>query len=109
MFEGTERFFRPGYLANLTSLWIPALTGVEGRLKGGARVADVGCGLGASTVIMAKEYPASSFVGVDYHRDSVELAKSRAEAAGVGDRVEFRVAGAADLEGNYLLTELLAV
>jgi SAM-dependent methyltransferase len=101
MFEGTERFFRPGYLANLTSMWIPALTGVEGRLKGGGRVADVGCGLGASTVIMAQAYPASSFVGVDYHQDSIELAKERAQAAGVADRVEFRVAGATDLDGTY--------
>jgi 2-polyprenyl-3-methyl-5-hydroxy-6-metoxy-1,4-benzoquinol methylase len=101
LFEGTERFFRPGYLANLTSVWIPALTGVQGRLQGGVRVADVGCGLGASTVIMAQAYPASSFVGVDFHRDSVEMAKSRAEAAGVSDRVEFQVAGASDLEGAY--------
>ena len=101
MFEGTERFFRPGYVANLTSLWIPALTGVEDRLKGGARVADVGCGLGASTVIMAQVYPASTFVGVDYHQDSVELARGRAADAGVSDRVEFKVAGAADLDGSY--------
>jgi len=101
LFEGTERFFRPGYLANLTSRWIPALTGVQERLEGGARVADVGCGLGASTVIMAQTYPASSFVGVDYHQDSVELARSRAEAAGVSGRVEFRAAGATDLDGTY--------
>jgi len=101
MFEGTERFFRPGYRANLTSLWIPAMTGVEGQLKSGARVADVGCGLGASTIIMAQAYPASSFVGVDYHRDSIELARSRATDAGVSDRVEFRVAGAVDLTGSY--------
>lgn len=101
LFEGTERFFRPGYRANLTSQWIPALTGVQGRLQGGARVADVGCGLGASTIIMAHAYPASSFVGVDSHRDSVELATSRAQAAGVSDRVEFQVAGATDLQGTY--------
>jgi 2-polyprenyl-3-methyl-5-hydroxy-6-metoxy-1,4-benzoquinol methylase len=101
MFEGTERFFRPGYLANLTSQWIPALTGIEERLTAGARVADVGCGHGASTIIMAQRYPASSFVGVDYHQPSVELARARADAAGVADRVEFRVAGAADLDGDY--------
>jgi SAM-dependent methyltransferase len=101
MFEGTERFFRPGYLANLTSMWIPALTGVEDQLKGGARVADVGCGLGASTIIMAQAYPASSFVGVDYHEPSLALATERAGAAGVSDRVQFRVAGAADLDGTY--------
>jgi len=101
MFEGTERFFRPGYLANLTSVWIPALTGVEGQLKSGARVADVGCGLGASTIIMAQAYPRSSFVGLDYHRESIELARGRAADAGVCDRVEFRVAGAVELAGSY--------
>lgn len=101
MFEGTERFFRPGYLANLTTSWIPSLTGVEARLTAGARVADVGCGFGASTIIMAKAYPNSTFEGVDYHEPSIEAARSRAARAGVADRVTFRVAGAADLSGAY--------
>jgi 2-polyprenyl-3-methyl-5-hydroxy-6-metoxy-1,4-benzoquinol methylase len=101
MFVGTERFFRPGYLANLTTSWIPSLTGTEQRLTDGARVADVGCGLGASTVIMARAYPKSRFEGVDYHQGSVDLAGRRASEAGVADRVAFRVAGAADLDGSY--------
>jgi SAM-dependent methyltransferase len=101
MFEGTERFFRPGYLANLTSSWIPSLTGVEARLTSGGRVADVGCGFAASTIIMAKAYPNSTFEGVDYHQPSIEAARARAVAAGVADRVTFRVAGAADLSGSY--------
>jgi 2-polyprenyl-3-methyl-5-hydroxy-6-metoxy-1,4-benzoquinol methylase len=101
MFVGTERFFRPGYLANLTTSWIPALPGVEERLRAGGSVADVGCGLGSSTVIMAQAYPRSRMVGLDYHPESVELAQSRAEAAGVADRVTFRVAPATDLAGQY--------
>ncbi|WAL66793.1 methyltransferase domain-containing protein [Amycolatopsis cynarae] len=101
VFAGTERFFRPGYLANLTSSWIPALGGTGERLVRGARVADVGCGFGASTIIMAKAYPNSSFVGVDYHAPSIEVARQRAAAAGVTGTVEFRVAGAADLDGSY--------
>ncbi len=101
MFEGTERFFRPGYLANLTSSWIPSLTGVESRLTAGGRVADVGCGFGASTIIMAQAYPNSTFEGVDYHQPSIEAARGRAAAAGVADRVTFRVAGANDLTGSY--------
>jgi 2-polyprenyl-3-methyl-5-hydroxy-6-metoxy-1,4-benzoquinol methylase len=101
MFEGTARFFRPGYLANLTSSWIPSLTGVEARLTEGARVADVGCGFGTSTIIMAEAYPNSTFEGVDYHQPSIESARDAASAAGVADRVTFRVAGAADLSGSY--------
>jgi 2-polyprenyl-3-methyl-5-hydroxy-6-metoxy-1,4-benzoquinol methylase len=101
MFVGTERFFRPGYLANLTSSWIPALDGIEDRLRAGGSVADVGCGLGSSTVIMAQAYPRSRMVGLDYHPASVELAQSRAEAASVADRVTFRVAPATDLTGQY--------
>ncbi|MBO0848302.1 MAG: methyltransferase domain-containing protein [Pseudonocardia sp.] len=97
MFVGTERFFRPGYLAHLTGSWIPALDGVAQRLEAGAAVADVGCGLGASTIIMATGYPASTFVGVDYHRPSIDMARGRAAEAGVADRVSFRVAGACDL------------
>ncbi|MBB6380695.1 SAM-dependent methyltransferase [Pseudonocardia eucalypti] len=107
MFVGTERFFRPGYLAHLTGEWIPALTGVPERLTAGGRVADVGCGLGASTIIMAQAYPASEFIGVDYHGPSIELARTRAAEAGVADRVDFRVAGASDLvadpAGGYQL------
>ena len=101
MFEGTERFFRPGYLANLTSSWIPSLTDAAKRLADGARVADVGCGFGASTIIMAQAYPNSAFEGFDYHQPSIEAARSRAAAAGVAERATFRVAGAADLSGSY--------
>jgi 2-polyprenyl-3-methyl-5-hydroxy-6-metoxy-1,4-benzoquinol methylase/DNA-binding MarR family transcriptional regulator len=101
MFEGTERFFRPGYLANLTSSWIPSLTGIDERLRHGARVADVGCGFGASTIIMAQAYPSSTFEGVDYHQPSIEAARDRARAAGVAERATFRVTGAADLSGSY--------
>ena len=72
LFEGCERFFRPTYLANLVSSWIPALEGVEAKLKAGARVADIGCGHGASTLLMAKAYPKSRFVGFDYHSSSIE-------------------------------------
>jgi SAM-dependent methyltransferase len=100
-FEGTERSFRPAYVANLTSAWIPALRGVEERLRGGARVADVGCGFGASTIIMAEAYPNSTFVGVDYHAPSIATARERAAAAGVTDRITFRHAAADELEGSY--------
>jgi SAM-dependent methyltransferase len=100
LFEGTERFFRPGYAANLTSAWIPALDGVEAKLRAGALVADVGCGHGASTVLMAEAYPASRFVGFDYHEASVATARARAEEAGVGDRVRFVVAPAAGYPGD---------
>jgi 2-polyprenyl-3-methyl-5-hydroxy-6-metoxy-1,4-benzoquinol methylase len=94
VFEGCERFFRPGYLANLVTAWIPALDGVESKLKAGARVADVGCGLGASTILMAQAYPASTFTGSDYHEGSITLARERARDAGVADRVSFEVAPA---------------
>ena len=100
LFKGTERFFRPGYAANLVSSWIPALDGVEEKLKAGASVADVGCGLGASTILMAQAYPNSSFVGFDYHDASIQLARQRAEAAGVADRVRFEVAKAKDYPGT---------
>ena len=100
LFHGTERFFRPGYAANLVSAWIPALDGVEARLKAGAKVADVGCGHGASTIIMAQAYPASSFVGFDYHAPSIEHARSAAKQAGLGDRVRFKVARAQDFPGT---------
>ena len=100
LFHGTERFFRPGYAANLVSAWIPALEGVEARLKSGASVADVGCGHGASTLIMAAAYPKSHFVGFDYHEPSVGYATKSAEAAGVADRVRFEVASAKDFPGK---------
>ena len=100
VFEGTERFFRPGYAANLISAWVPALDGVDGKLKAGARVADVGCGLGASTILMARHYPQSEFAGFDYHDKSIETAKQRAKAAGVGDRIRFEVAMAKDYPGK---------
>jgi len=100
LFEGTERFFRPGYRANVTDAWIPALDGVEERLREGARVADVGCGHGASTLIMAAEFPESTFVGFDYHEGSIEAARRSADEAGLADRVSFEVAGAKDYEGD---------
>jgi SAM-dependent methyltransferase len=94
LFLGTERFFRPGYAANLVSSWIPALDGVQAKLKQGARVADVGCGHGASTIIMAQAWPRSSFVGFDYHQPSIERAQKTAATAGVADRCRFQVATA---------------
>ena len=97
---GCERFFRPGYAANLVASWIPALDGVEAKLHAGARVADVGCGLGASTVLLAQAYPASSFAGSDYHHESIALARKRADDAGVADRITFEVAGAQDFAGS---------
>jgi 2-polyprenyl-3-methyl-5-hydroxy-6-metoxy-1,4-benzoquinol methylase len=100
VFSGCERFFRPGYAANLTSSWIPALDGVEARLRAGARVADVGCGHGASTVLMAQAYPASTFTGFDYHEASVVQARERAAAAGVAERCRFEVASAAEYPGT---------
>ncbi len=100
LFEGTERFFRPSYLANLVSNWIPALEGVEAKLKAGARVADIGCGHGASTLLMAKSYPKSKFFGFDYHKPSVEKARKKAKEAGVADRVTFEVAPAKDFPGK---------
>jgi SAM-dependent methyltransferase len=98
LFDGTERFFRPGYVGNLVASWIPALDGVEEKLRSGARVADVGCGHGASTVILAEAYPRSTFVGLDYHEPSITRARAGAAAAGLGN-VRFEVAGAADFPG----------
>jgi ubiquinone/menaquinone biosynthesis C-methylase UbiE len=100
VFVGCEQFFRPGYVANLVPAWIPALDGVADKLTAGAKVADLGAGLGASTVLMAQAFPASSFVGSDYHAHSVELAEKRASDAGVAERVSFEVAGAADFSGT---------
>jgi len=100
VFVGTERFFRPGYAANLVGSWIPSLNGVDAKLKNGARVADVGCGLGASTILMAKSYPKSEFAAFDYHEQSIETAKQRARDAGVSDRIRFEVASAKTYPGK---------
>ena len=100
LFEGTERFFRPGYLANLVTSWLPALDGVVAKLERGARAADIGCGHGASTVLLAQAFPASSFVGSDYHLASVEAARRAAERAGVAERVTFEHASAKDFGGG---------
>ena len=94
MFSGTERFFRPGYRANLVASWLPALDGVVDKLEQGAKVADVGCGHGASTIVMAQAYPRSHFVGLDFHGASIETAKQRAVDAGVAERTRFVVADA---------------
>jgi SAM-dependent methyltransferase len=98
--EGCERFFRPGYNAHLVGEWLPALDGVVEKLERGAKVADVGCGHGASTVLMAEAFPASTFVGSDYHEGSITTAQTRAEEAGVADRVTFKVAPAASYPGK---------
>ncbi|HSE68102.1 MAG TPA: class I SAM-dependent methyltransferase [Gemmatimonadales bacterium] len=100
MFRGTERFFRPGYRAHLVSEWLPALDGVVPKLEAGATVADVGCGHGASTVVMAQAYPASRFVGFDYHAPSVGTATQRATEGGVADRVRFVQAMAKNYPGR---------
>jgi len=100
LFRGTELFFRPGYIANLVSAWIPALEGVEEKLNTGAKVADVGCGLGASTILMAKAFPNSEFTGFDYHDKSIEAARGKAEEAGVSDRVNFKVSSSKDFPGT---------
>jgi SAM-dependent methyltransferase len=100
LFAGTERFFRPNYRAHLISEWIPALGDTETKLKAGAKVADVGCGLGTSTILMAQAYPKSSFVGFDYHDGSIKMAREAAAKAGVGDRVKFEVAKAKDYPGK---------
>lgn len=100
LFQGTERFFRPGYAANLVSQWIPALDGAQAALERGARVADVGCGHGASTLLMAQAYPASSFVGFDYHAPSIEYARAAAQSLGLGERVRFDVASSKEFPGE---------
>jgi SAM-dependent methyltransferase len=100
LFRGTERFFRPGYMRHLLSEWIPALDGVKEKLEAGGRVADVGCGHGASTILMAQAFPKSHFWGFDYHTASIEKARAAAAAAGVEDRITFEVASAIGYPGE---------
>jgi len=100
VFQGCEKFFRPGYAAHLTSEWIPALDGVEEKLEKGARVADVGCGMGASTLLMAQAYPNSRFSAFDYHEKSIEGARETAMRQGLAGRVTFDVAKAKDFPGR---------
>jgi len=100
LFSGTERFFRPGYAANLITSWIPALDGVQTKLKAGALTADVGCGHGASTILMAQAFPNSEFVGFDYHEASIEHARNTASQAGLDGRVSFEVTPAKEYPGD---------
>jgi SAM-dependent methyltransferase len=100
LFRGTERFFRPGYRAHLVAEWIPALDGVQEKLERGAKVADMGCGHGASTIIMAAAFPNSEFFGFDYHDASIERAREAAREAQVDDRINFEVAAAKDYPGS---------
>jgi 2-polyprenyl-3-methyl-5-hydroxy-6-metoxy-1,4-benzoquinol methylase len=100
LFEGTERFFRPNYVGHLMKNWIPALDGVEQKLRQGIKVADVGCGHGASTILMAQAYAKSEFVGFDFHEPSILAARQRAEKAGVADRCRFEVARSTDYPGR---------
>jgi 2-polyprenyl-3-methyl-5-hydroxy-6-metoxy-1,4-benzoquinol methylase len=101
LFCGTERFFRPGYNANLVSAWLPALDGVVEKLRQGTQVADVGCGHGASTIVMARAFPNSRFTGFDYHPASIEQARKSAADAGVGANASFEVAQAKTYPGTY--------
>lgn len=101
VFSGCEKFFRPGYLANLVSSWIPALNDdVKKKLEAGAKVADIGCGRGASTILMAKAFPKSTFFGFDYHNDSIEGARASAEREGIADRVKFAMSKAKEFPGT---------
>jgi SAM-dependent methyltransferase len=100
VFVGCEQFFRPGYLANLVPAWLPALDGVEAKLRAGAKVADIGCGLGASTILLAEAFPQARLLGADYHAESIELAAQRAADAGVGDRIDFEIATAQNFPGT---------
>src|SRR4051794_9418962 len=107
VFDGCERFFRPGYNANLMPEWLPALDGVVEKLQRGGKVADLGCGHGSSTILMAQAFPNSTFVGSDYHEGSIATARQRAEEAGVADRVAFHPVAAADHPGdNYALVTM---
>jgi SAM-dependent methyltransferase len=101
VFHGCEKFFRPGYVANLVNSWIPSLNGVKEKLEAGARVADIGCGKGASTILMAQAFPKSQFFGFDYHDKSIEAAREAAERSGVSDRVTFGVASAKEFPGEH--------
>ncbi|HEY6299569.1 MAG TPA: class I SAM-dependent methyltransferase [Candidatus Binatus sp.] len=101
LFRGTERFFRPGYAMHLVSEWIPALDGVKQKLERGARVADVGCGHGASVILMARAFPKSKFFGFDYHQPSIDRAREAAREAGVADRATFERATAKDYPGTF--------
>ncbi len=100
LFEGTEKFFRPSYAGNLVGSWIPALEGVKAKLEAGGRVADVGCGHGASTILLAQAFPRATFHAFDYHAASIEAAKKAASAAGVLDRITFEVASAKTYPGK---------
>jgi ubiquinone/menaquinone biosynthesis C-methylase UbiE len=100
VFSGCERIFRPGYVGNLTTSWLPALDGVIDKLELGARVADIGCGDGASTVLMAQSFPASAFAGSDYHQESVDQARKRSADAGLNGQVTFEVASGRDFGGT---------
>mgnify|MGYP003525791085 FL=1 len=97
LFHGVDRFFRPNYLGNLVDSWLPALDGVEAKLTTGCRAADIGCGFGSSTVIMAEAYPASTFDGFDYHDRSIDAARKRATDAGLTGRVSFEVLAGTDV------------
>lgn len=97
LFCATGMFFRPGYVNNIVQNWIPALDGVEAKLRSGARVADVGCGVGFSTLLMAQAFPQSEFVGFDFHEPSIEDARRHAKEHGLGDRVRFEVAKAKEI------------
>ena len=97
---GCARFFRPNYHAHLVTEWLPALDGVVAKLEAGARVADVGCGHGASTILMAQAFPRSTFIGSDYHAESIDAARAHAAEAGVADRVRFEVAPADAFSGD---------
>jgi SAM-dependent methyltransferase len=100
VFHGCEKFFRPSYAANLVSAWIPALQGVQAKLEAGAQVADVGCGKGASTILMAETFPKSRFIGFDYHNQSIADARAIAKRKGLEDRVSFQVAKAKEFPGK---------
>jgi 2-polyprenyl-3-methyl-5-hydroxy-6-metoxy-1,4-benzoquinol methylase len=100
LFHGTERLFKPGYVGNLVSAWIPALDGVHDKLGRGGAVADLGCGHGASTVLLAEAYPEATITGFDYHQASIDIARKRAAESGVADRVRFEVASAQDFPGH---------
>src|SRR5206468_3578571 len=101
LFQGTEWFFRTGYRAMLATAWIPALDGVQAKLEAGASVADVGCGHGASVVVMAENFPNSKFTGFDFHDASIVTAQKRAAEAGVADRTSFEIADAKSYGGTY--------